>query len=677
MQRGKRLMDKDESLLKFEQYWLRRSPGRRTSKDYLSDIRQFTAFCQKEWREVNKHDIEAFVDNQRARKLKATTINRRVAALKTFFDFLAEESDDLSWPNPVNFKRHASKRGKQLPRDLRDEDLEQVWAEISSPRDRAWFALMVRGGLRVGEVVGLSLEDLLAEPEGEHPARLRVLGKGRKERIAFLTADAYDFLDVWLAERPETAVRQIFLNERGNPLQANGIEWLLHRYGKQAGIDLTPHQLRHTFARQATEAGMPVTSLGKLLGHAQIATTQIYTAGADPALAKAYQEAMQRLQTALRRPPSPPQVDQPVPTEPEPELPPLLSALKPPSELLEPDWEAWGQHFPADVRQASIDYVKRRYPNWAAQNRRTRAMKYLQELRGMWEWFLAQRPFSHPGELGLKDLWAYQTDQVAQDHTAGTINRRTDYILGVIRDLAERDVPVDNSVFRLRYLRRPDSLPRHLTEAESQRLEGCLLEKLPHPKLHVRMEAACILLMLHSGLRSGECVNLRGQDLDLPGKRLIVRQGKGQRDRVVYLSDLACRAIHAYLQDTTRLASDPLWLKSNGQPMSQGWLSDHVAAVGKAIGVENLFPHRLRHTCATRLLNAGMDITRIQSLLGHEKISTTMIYARVHDQTVEADYRRALQQIELHQMPFSDQPIAVQEWPTQVVNVLDNLDNSV
>lgn len=670
-------MDKDESLRKFAQYLVRRSPDRRTAKDYLSDIRQFTAFCQKAWQEVNKQDIDAFVDHQRARKLKAATINRRVAALKTFFDFLAEESNDLSWPNPVNFKRHASKRGKQLPRDLRDEDLERVWAEISSVRDRAWFVLMVRGGLRVGEVVGLTLDDLLARPEGEHPARLRVLGKGRKERVALLMADAYAFLDAWLAERPAVVERQVFLNERGHPLHANGIEWLLHRYGKQAGIDLTPHQLRHTFARQATEAGMPVTSLGKLLGHAQLTTTQLYTAGADPALSQAFQAAMQHLQTTAMLPPLPPHTGLPVPSEPEPELPPLLSAPKSLSEPLEPDWDAWGQHFSPGIRQASIDYVKRRYPNWASHNRRTRALKLLQELRRLWEWFLAQRPFSHPGELGLHDLWAYQTDQVAQGHTAGTINRRTDYVLGVIRDLAERDAAVDNSVFRLRYLRRPESLPRHLTEAESQRLERCLLEKIPHPKLHVRMEAACILLMLHSGLRSGECLNLRGQDLDLPGKRLIVRQGKGQRDRVVYLSDLTCQAIRAYLQGTTRIATDPLWLKSNGQPISQGWLADHVAVVGRAMGVENLFPHRLRHTCATRLLNAGMDITRIQSLLGHQEISTTMIYARVHDPTVEADYRRALQQIELRQMPFSDQPIALEEWPTQVVNVLEDLDNSV
>ena len=87
----------------------------------------------------------------------------------------------------------------------------------------------------------------------------------------------------------------IFLNERGQPISVNGIEGLLRSYGQQVGLSLTPHQLRHTFARQTTEAGMPLTSLSKLLGHAQLSTTEIYTDGADPALAQAYQAAMARV----------------------------------------------------------------------------------------------------------------------------------------------------------------------------------------------------------------------------------------------------------------------------------------------------------------------------------------------------------------------------------------------
>jgi site-specific recombinase XerD len=664
-------MDRNESLAKFESYLQRRFPERRTPIDYVSDVRQFMVVCPKPWREVTMQDIDLFVDQQRQAGLKQSTVNRRVAALKTFFDFLAEESGDLSWPNPVRFKRHAGKRPRTLPRDLRDEDIERLWGVMVSARDRAWFALMVRAGLRVGEVVNLKMSDVLSPAEGERPARLRVCGKGGKERVVYLTADAYAVLETWLQARPTTEESHVFLNGRGKPLSANGLQWLLHQYGQQVGLDLTPHQLRHTFARQLTEAGMPITSLGKLLGHAQITTTQIYTAGADPALAQAYQTAMSRLVEMTSTPSAPPLASPVVNASSEP------AALPSPAELAEtsapswPNWDTWGMHLPPAIRQASLEYVRRRWPNWSARRRRHRAQSVLNELGHLWDWFLAHRPLSRPGELNLKDLWAYQTDQQARGYAAGTINRRLDYILGILRQLADRDEPVDNSVFRLRALPRPASLPRHLSEEESQRLEAFLCARLSSPDPKVRLENACLFVLLHSGLRKSECVDLRFQDLDLAGQRLIVRQGKGQRDRLVYLSDMSCQAIQLYLQDAVRRPTDPLWLYPNGKPMSDHWLRDHVAAIGQTVGIEHLSPHRLRHTCATRLLNAGMDITRIQKLLGHKQISTTMIYARVQDATVEADYRQALSRIERQQMPLSDQPITVANWPTQVVKVQD------
>ena len=112
-------------------------------------------------------------------------------------------------------KRHAGKQPHRLPRDLSNTEVERVWAVISKPRDRAWFALMLRAGLRIGEVVALRLEDIVAPPDREQPARLRVMGKGRQERMVLLTADAYAVLAAWLHVRPATDLTTIFLNERG------------------------------------------------------------------------------------------------------------------------------------------------------------------------------------------------------------------------------------------------------------------------------------------------------------------------------------------------------------------------------------------------------------------------------------------------------------------------------
>lgn len=664
-------MEIEKVFLEFEKYLQRRFPDRRTPVDYLSDLRQFRSVCQKPWREIGMHDIDHFVDQQRASKLKPATIRRRVASLKTFFDFMAEESDDLSWPNPVRYKRHAGKPERRVPRDLHDEDMERVWQKISSARDRAWFVLMVRAGLRVGEVVGLKMVDVLNKADEERPARIRVNGKGQKERVVLLSADAYAVLSAWLAERGERPLEYIFLNEHGQQLSVNGIEWLLKRYGKEAGLHLTPHQLRHTFARQLTEAGMPITSLGKLMGHSQINTTQIYTAGADPKLAQAYHEAMNHVESSVKQSPREPKSLEKV------ELSQRSYPIYERAEGPAPDWEAWGTQLPKSIREASLDYIKRRWTAWPAAKRRERAMNLLVEIKNLWNWFLAYRPISGAGQISLKDLWTYQTDQQKKGLAAGTINRRMDYVIGIIRELAEQDLPVDQSVFRIRYIPRPQSLPKHLSAEESQRLENFIAQRLNTPDINLRRENACLLVMLHSGLRVGECADLRLQDIDLSGKRLIIRAGKGQRDRLVYLSENACQAIQLYLQSSQRQPGDFVWLQKNGEPLSTELLRKQVARIGAALGIDHLYPHRLRHTCATRLLNAGMDIVQIQKLLGHEDLNTTMIYARVQDATMEADYRRFTSQIENQRSPLSNTPIAADGWPTQIVKVQFTIDNSV
>ena len=666
-------MAEPDRLEQFAQYLERRAPGRRTTVLYVSDVRQFAAVIRKPWREITMQDIDSFVDQQRQAGLSAATVKRRVAALKVFFDFLAEETGELSWANPVRFKRHAGKQPRRLPRDLKDDAVAQVWGVISSPRDRAWFALLWRAGLRVGELVGLRLDDVLAAPTATQPARLGVLGKGQKERLVLLTADAYAVLTAWLVERPASDTPHIFLNERSQPLTVNGIEWLLPQYGQPAGVTLTPHQLRHTFARQVTEAGMPITSLSKLLGHAQITTTQIYTAGADPQLAQAYQDTMAQ----LAMPAAPPLPDLPLPA-----AAPVAAVSPPPPPL--PDWAAWAPHLPPGLRQASLDFVQRHLPTYKPTRRRLQALHVLAELRRFWDWLLSQRAISHPWEVRLTDLQSYQQQRSVAGKAAQTINDVVHYVLALLRELADRGQPIDASVFRWRPLPQPESLPRHLSATESQLLEQHVQARGASAEPLIRLENACFWVLAHSGLRASECVDLLYQDCDLVGRRLLVRQGKGGRDRLVYLSATAVQALRRYLADTPRPATAPLFSRPSGAPITYEWLLPHIAALGEAAGVAGVTPHRLRHTLATRLLNAGMDITRIQRLLGHQHLATTMIYARIADTTVENDYRLALQQIERQQPSLSDTPIAV-DWPLAqhelhgiAVTTQDNqLDNSV
>lgn len=672
-------MDTAGQLTQFAQYLEQRAPGRRTTVLYVSDVRQFVAVISKPWREITLRDIDAFVAQQRQVGLSDATVKRRVAALKVFFDFLAEETGDLSWPNPVRFKRHAGKQPRRLPRDLKDDAVAQVWAVIDSPRDRAWFALLWRGGLRAGEVVGIQLDDVLAAPTDTQPARLRVLGKGQKERMVLLSADAYAVLQAWLEVRPVSDSTHIFLNERGQPLTVSGLEWLLRQYGQRASVALTPHQLRHTFARQVTEAGMPLASLSKLLGHAQITTTQVYTAGADPQLAQAYQQAMANVGSVTPPPvsPAPPpdiaSVDMPVDT---------AIAVATPATL--PDWAAWGTHLPPDVRSASLDFVRQRLSQWKPQRQRHHALRVLGELRRFWDWLETQRPGFTLAQIQLHDLLAYRCAQLARGRATRTPDVTLSYVVALLRKQAEGGQTIDASVFRLRPLPRPDSLPRHLTQSEHKTLEQVMRQRLTATAAAQRLENACYFVLAHTGLRASECIDLQFQNLDLAGRRLVVWQGKGRSDRVVYLSETACDALQHYLAGWARLPAAPLFTHSDGRPISYEWLWACIGRLGQAAGVSAVTPHRLRHTLATHLLNVGMDITQIQKLLGHQHLDTTMIYARVLDTTLEAQYRRAMAEIEGQHVPLSDTPVAV-EWPTgnrhpqgQSAATQDNqLDNSV
>jgi site-specific recombinase XerD len=224
-----------------------------------------------------------------------------------------------------------------------------------------------------------------------------------------------------------------------------------------------------------------------------------------------------------------------------------------------------------------------------------------------------------------------------------------------------------------------------LSQAESQQLEAYMHRRLDTPDPLLRLENACYFVLAHTGLRASECVALQVQDLDLSGRRLMVRQGKGGKDRLVYLSQTAAQAIACYLDGKQHAPAAPLWIRPDDKPITYTWLYQHILAVGHAAGVPQVTPHRLRHTLATRLLNAGMDITQLQKLLGHEYLDTTMIYARVSDSTLEANYRQAMSHIEARHTPLSSIPIPIQDWPTsQPLNLTRHhaigkakLDNSV
>ena len=158
------------------------------------------------------------------------------------------------------------------------------------------------------------------------------------------------------------------------------------------------------------------------------------------------------------------------------------------------------------------------------------------------------------------------------------------------------------------------------------------------------LDRAMFYLLWQCGLRSGEVDELRLEDLDLGVRKITIRDGKGRKDRTVYVTSNTVHALEEYLAVRGAGSGDHVFLYRNA-PLKDCMVHRRIAAAGVRTGVK-VYPHRLRHTTATQLLNAGCRITSIQKFLGHKRLNTTMIYARAHDQTVAEDYFAAMERVE-------------------------------
>lgn len=250
--------------------WLRcRNPYTSTHIHYTSDVKLFFAWVGKPPASITLHDVDDYVAHCRHLGHAPATVNRRLAALRAFYRFLSIDSDEAP-PNPVLHRRHAIRKGRRLPRDASDADLDRLFAVIASPRDRAMFSIMLHCGLRVCEVHRLSVADLCLAPIDSLPPSLRVHGKGNAWRTVYLSPEALAAVREWMAVRPAGDDAALFTGRAGSRLSVEGIQARLAHYCQQAGIWITCHQLRHSFGRRMVEAGMPVTSIQHLLGHLSI-----------------------------------------------------------------------------------------------------------------------------------------------------------------------------------------------------------------------------------------------------------------------------------------------------------------------------------------------------------------------------------------------------------------------
>lgn len=633
-------MDNKKIQQTFSEYLKRRYGDRSTPKHYNSDIRIFIkGVNQKSLNEISREDIDTFVESQQAKGMSAATINRRLAALHTLFEFLASETPDDEKPNPVQWRRHSPKQGKPIARDASEADIERLFNQINAPRDRAMFGIMVGAGLRVGEVAELKIMNLYPPESPSKLARLIVCGKGRKERVVWLTPTWYEKVLAYKQERSAIENEYLFLNQRGNPISVNGIQYRFKQHCKQAGVSLSCHQLRHTFARRLANQKMPIESISKLLGHTQIETTQRYTAGADPELQAEFEQVMALVtvpeteKVTMAQPPSAPRQKHPAPAE---ELEAALARYA--------DFPAWLQ----DVLEA---HLRHRWPNWKPHMAAHNAHRTTRQLAPAWQWLLAHFSLTSWDSLKRTHVEQWLDHELERGLAPSSVVRYLGQFLAFLHYVAERaDQPIHPGLFRIKGPKRAEPLPRHLDENAYQQVLQIMLQQTEDSTMGL-LHRTWFLTLAFTGIRLSELLDLRISDLDLNTRRLFIHDSKNDHGRVVFMTPALVQHFQAYLAWRPLAHTDHLFVRLDGLPLSPASIRYHCRQWGASQGI-TLSPHRLRHTFATRLLNQGLPLESIRRLLGHKTLSMTQRYARLHDSTVRQHFDDATSYLEGIHIPL-------------------------
>ncbi|MFA6174457.1 MAG: site-specific tyrosine recombinase XerD [Kiritimatiellales bacterium] len=259
------------------------SPNTRAA--YADDIKRFLDWlAEKGVRSINEVTRKQILDHllaEKARGLAANSLSRHLVSLKIFFRYLAQEG--LLSIN-VAETMESPKVWTMLPSVLTPKEIDRLFAapDLTTPlgiRNRAVLELFYASGLRVSELAGLQLHDLHFD---EH--FLRCIGKGRKERVVPVGKDAIEKIKQYIKEvrpklTPGPPEQTVFLSSRHQPMSRKTIWDMIKKCARAAGITKTiyPHTLRHSFASHLLANGAPLRIIQEMLGHADIATTQIYT----------------------------------------------------------------------------------------------------------------------------------------------------------------------------------------------------------------------------------------------------------------------------------------------------------------------------------------------------------------------------------------------------------------
>jgi len=298
----------EELILDFLAYLeFERGLSRNTLEAYRSDLQQFGAWLRdhggKDPLAVEHSDLADFLADlatggEDRPAVAPATLQRKVACLRSFYRHLRRQ-DEMTDDPTVHIR--APRQGRRLPKVLSREEVNALLdqpsgTEPAALRDRALLEVMYACGLRASEAVGLDVGDLDLET-----GVLRARGKGSKERIVPVGSAAARALGIYLQRGRGALVGlrhepKLFVNHRGGGLTRQGLYKIVQRHAKTAGLEdrMSPHTLRHTFATHLLAGGCDLRSVQEMLGHSDIATTQLYTHLSADRLKDVYFEAHPR-----------------------------------------------------------------------------------------------------------------------------------------------------------------------------------------------------------------------------------------------------------------------------------------------------------------------------------------------------------------------------------------------
>lgn len=282
-------MEEIEALELYQKFLLnQKNYSSHTVESYTNDIKLFMIYCDKEDVSLffcDKIVIRNFLEHERKRGISKTTLKRRVVALRRYFDFLLNK--DIVRANPfINIV--TPKTDKKLPAFLYNREIEKLF-ELNKKRkdelmlrDEAIIELLYVSGIRVAELCSIKMLDMQMKQRA-----IRINGKGKKQRIVLFTEETQKTIEKYIKEVRSQLIlskksnhrNYVFLNSNGNPLTPRGVEYILENIEKKTGIGLSlhPHIFRHSFATTMLNKGADLRTIQKILGHENLATTQIYT----------------------------------------------------------------------------------------------------------------------------------------------------------------------------------------------------------------------------------------------------------------------------------------------------------------------------------------------------------------------------------------------------------------